>query len=159
MTNQHETNDNPRMLWWHWLLLGVVLIALEMAASGGFYIIFFGIAAVVVSLLSLAELAGPLWFQLFLFSALSVASLVFFRNPIMRQLNLVGGAADLDTLAGESCTVLEPMPPGGNGRVEARGTSWSARNIGTTPLTSGARCVVAQSERLTLLVKAEEALP
>ena len=30
--------------WWHWLALGLVLVALEMAAAGGFYIIFFGIA-------------------------------------------------------------------------------------------------------------------
>ena len=146
------------MLWWHWLLLGVVLIALEMAASGGFYIIFFGIAAVIVALLALSDLGGPLWFQLLLFSALSVASLMFFRNPIMRRLNLEGGAADIDTLAGETGSVLEPMPPGGNGRVELRGSSWSARNLGTTPLTSGARCTVIRSERLTLLVKAEEAL-
>jgi membrane protein implicated in regulation of membrane protease activity len=147
------------MLWWHWLLLGVVLIALEMAASGGFYIIFFGVAAVIVALLSSADLAGPLWFQLLLFSVLSVASLLFFRNPIMRRLNLEGGAADIDSLAGETCSVLEPMSPGGNGRVELRGTSWSARNLGTTALKSGARCTVVRSERLTLLVKAEEALP
>ena len=146
------------MLWWHWLLLGVVLIALEMAASGGFYIIFFGVAAVIVALLSLADVAGPLWFQLLLFSVLSVASLLFFRNPIMRRLNLEGGAADLDTLTGQTCSVLEPMPPGGNGRVELRGTTWSARNLGTTPLSNGARCTVIRSERLTLLVKAEEAL-
>jgi hypothetical protein len=46
-----------------------------------------------------------------LFSVLSVASLLFFRNPIMRRLNLEGGAADLDTLAGQTCSVLEPMPP------------------------------------------------
>jgi membrane protein implicated in regulation of membrane protease activity len=147
------------MLWWHWLLLGVVLIALEIAASGGFYIIFFGIAAIIISLLAMVDLAGPLGFQLLLFSALSVASLLFFRNPIMRRLNLNAGAADLDTLAGETCSVLEPMPPGGNGRVELRGTSWSARNLGTTALLSGARCTVIRSERLTLLVKAEEALP
>ncbi len=147
------------MLWWHWLLLGVVLTALEAATAGGFYIIFFGIAAVVIALLVLFGVAGPLWFQLLLFSAVSIVSLLLFRNPIMRRLNLTAGTTDLDTLAGESCTVLEPMSPGGSGRVEARGTSWSARNIGTTPLASGARCVVAQSERLTLLVKAEEALP
>ena len=146
------------MLWWHWLLLGVVLIALEMAASGGFYIIFFGVAAVIVAVLALFDLGGPLWFQLLLFSALSVASLMFFRNPIMRRLNLEGGAADIDTLAGETGSVLEAMPPGGNGRVELRGSSWSARNLGTTPLSSGARCTVIRSERLTLLVKAEEAL-
>jgi len=147
------------MLWWHWLLLGVVLIALEMAASGGFYIIFFGVAAVIVALLALLDLGGPLWFQLLLFSALSVASLLFFRNPIMRSLNLEGGAPDIDTLAGETCSVLEAMPPGGNGRVELRGTTWSARNLGATALSNGARCKVVRSERLTLLVKAEEALP
>ena len=147
------------MLWWHWLLLGVVLSAMEMAASGGFYIILFGVAAVAVALLSLFNLSGPLWFELLLFSALSVASLLLFRNPIMRRLNLEGGAADIDTLAGESCSVLEPMAPGGSGRVELRGTSWMARNLGTTALSSGARCRVVRAERLTLLVKAEEALP
>jgi membrane protein implicated in regulation of membrane protease activity len=147
------------MLWWHWLLLGLVFTALEAATAGGFYIIFFGVAAIVIALLALFDVVGPLWLQLLLFSALSVASLMFFRNPLMRRLNLTAGTTDLDTLAGESCTVLEPMRPGASGRVEARGTSWSARNIGTTPLASGARCVVAQSERLTLLVKAEEALP
>ena len=101
------------MLWWHWLLLGLVLTAMELAASGGFYIVFFGVAAIVIAVLSLFDLAGPLWFQFLLFSALSVASLVLFRNPIMRRLNLEGGAVDLDTLAGERCSVLEPMdlPP------------------------------------------------
>ncbi len=146
------------MLWYHWLLLGVVLIALEMAASGGFYIIFFGVAAVVIALLDMIDLGGPLWFQLLLFSVLSIASLQFFRNPIMRRLRLEGGAADIDTLAGETGSVIDAMAPGGNGRVELRGTSWSARNLGTTPLSSGARCTVIRSERLTLLVKAEEAL-
>ena len=147
------------MLWWHWLLLGLVLTALEFAASGGFYIIFFGIAAIIVALLSVMDVAGPLWFQLLLFSALSVASLMFFRNPMMRRLNLDGAGPDVDTLAGETCSAIDPLSPGGNGRVELRGSPWSARNVGTTPLPSGARCTVVRSERLTLLVKAEEALP
>lgn len=146
------------MLWWHWLLFGVVLIALEMAASGGFYIIFFGVAAVVIALLQLMGIGGPQWLQLLLFSMLSIASLLLFRNPIMRRLNLTGGAADLDTLATETGSVLEAMGPGANGRVEVRGTTWSARNVGTVPLTHGARCVVVRSDRLTLLVKAEEAI-
>ena len=36
------------MAWWHWIVVGLILIALEMAASGGFYVIFFGIAAIAI---------------------------------------------------------------------------------------------------------------
>ena len=145
------------MTWWHWLLLGLLLIALEIAASGGFYFIFFGIAALVIAALDLAGIGGPTWLQLLLFSVFSIASLLFFRNPIMRALNLPGGAADIDTLSGEAGTVLEAMEPGAPGRVEVRGTTWSARNVGTTSLVHGARCDVVRSERLTLLVKGQEA--
>ena len=147
------------MLWWHWLLLGLVLTALELATAGGFYIVFFGVAAIIVSVLALLDAAGPLWFQLLLFSALSIASLLFFRNPIMRKLNLSAGADNIDTLATETGSVIDAMAPGAIGRVELRGTPWSARNIGTISLPIGARCIVVREERLTLLVKAEEALP
>jgi membrane protein implicated in regulation of membrane protease activity len=146
------------MLWWHWLVLGLVLVALEMAASGGFYIIFFGIAAIVVAVLMMLGLAGPTWVQVLLFSILSIASLLLFRNPIMRRLNLNAGAPDIDTLAGETGTVLEEMSPGAPGRVEVRGTTWSARNAGPILLPRGQRCVVVRADRLTLLVVAEEAV-
>jgi hypothetical protein len=32
--------------WWHWLALGLVLIALEMRTHGGFYILVFGVTAI-----------------------------------------------------------------------------------------------------------------
>jgi inner membrane protein len=146
------------MTWWYWLVLGLVLIALEMVSAGGFYIIFFGVAAVVVAGLAGAGLVETYWLQWLLFSVASVASLVLFRNPLMRQLNLGAGAADIDTLEGETGTALEDMSVGANGRVELRGTTWSARNTGSVPLARGHRCVVVRAERLTLLVKPEEAV-
>jgi membrane protein implicated in regulation of membrane protease activity len=145
------------MTWWYWLVLGLVLIALEMMSAGGFYIIFFGVAALVVGPLAYLGLAEPVWVQWLLFSVLSVASLVFFRNPLMKKMNLGAGAADIDTLAGETATALDDMGAGANGRVELRGTTWTAKNAGATPLARGTRCVVVRADRLTLLVKAEEA--
>ena len=56
------------MLWWHWLVIGLILVALEMAASGGFYVIFFGIAALAIAGLHVFDAAGPVWVQLLLFS-------------------------------------------------------------------------------------------
>jgi inner membrane protein len=145
------------MTWWYWLVLGLVLIALEMANAGGFYIIFFGVAALAVAPLAATGLAEPPWIQWLLFSLLSVVSLLLFRNPLMRKLNLGAGAPDIDTLAGETGTALEDMSAGANGRVELRGTTWSARNTGSTLLARGHRCVVVRTDRLTLLVKPEEA--
>jgi membrane protein implicated in regulation of membrane protease activity len=145
------------IVWWHWLVLGLLLIALEMAASGGFYIIFFGVAAVLISLMAALGAQLPVWVELLLFSALSVGSLVFFRSPLMRWLNIGGAGVDVDSLVGETAVAQQDMAPDGIGRVELRGSSWSARNSGATLLPAGRRCIVVRVERLMLIVEAEGA--
>ena len=89
------------MQWWHWLAVGLILVALEMAASGGFYVDFFGIAALAIGGLHLFDLAGPAWFQFLLFSVLSIASLALFRSRLMKWLNLDKPGQDLDTVVGD----------------------------------------------------------
>ena len=37
------------MQWWHWAVLGLGLGLLELATPGGFFILFFGIGALLVS--------------------------------------------------------------------------------------------------------------
>jgi len=145
------------IVWWHWLALGLILIALELAASGGFYIIFFGVAAVVIAALSLVGVAGPVWVQLLLFSILAVASLLLFRNPMLRWMKLDTGGKDVDSLVGETAVVTQSIGAGEIGRVELRGTSWSARNRGSEMLTTGRRCVVVGVDRLMLIIEAEGA--
>src|SRR6187549_1678666 len=90
------------IVWWHWLALGLILITLELAASGGFYIIFFGVAAVLIAALSLIGAAGPVWVQLLLFSIISVISLLFFRSPMLRWMKLDKGGDNVDSLVGET---------------------------------------------------------
>ena len=147
------------MTWWHWLVVGLVLIALEMAASGGFYVIFFGVAALAIAALQVMDVAGPVWFQLLLFSTLSIVSLFLFRGPLLRRLQLgEAGRDDYDTLVGEVGLVQDPIPAGGIGRIELRGSTWTARNVGAMGLERGRRCVVVRRDRLTLFVQAEEAV-
>jgi hypothetical protein len=141
--------------WWQWLAIGLVLVLLEMAASGGFYVIFFGVAAIAIGALRLFDLAGPLWMQLLLFSVLSVGSLLLFRKPVIRWLKLDAGKPDVDTLVGEIATPLEEIPPGAVGRVELRGTLWTARNASTIPVSRGVRCSVVRVDRLMLFIEPE----
>src|SRR5262245_23925377 len=82
--------------WWHWLAVGLIFVALELASSGGFYIVFFGVSAIAIALLDLVGLGGPVWLQLVLFAVLAVGSLLFFRNPLLRWLKLDRPSRDVD---------------------------------------------------------------
>jgi membrane protein implicated in regulation of membrane protease activity len=58
------------LLWWHWLALGLILIAVELSVAGGFYVMFVGLAALAVGVLTLVGVSGPAGMQLLLFSVL-----------------------------------------------------------------------------------------
>lgn len=145
------------MGWWQWLALGLVLVALEIAVSGEFYVIFFGVAAIAIGALHLFGVAGPLWVQLLLFSLISVGSLLLFRRPLLGWMRVGGLAPDVDSLVGEPAFPVDDIPPGAVGRAELRGTVWSARNTSGATLVRGQRCRVRGVERLMILIEAEGA--
>ena len=143
------------MEWWIWILLGLLLLLAELLTPGGFYIIFFGIGAVVVGVLAGFNAAGPLWFQFILFSILSVLTLWLFREKLL-QLTQGERRKNVDSLVGETAVATEEIHLNAVGKAELRGTSWNARNIGDRPLTRGQRCIVERVEGLTIFVRAEQ---
>jgi membrane protein implicated in regulation of membrane protease activity len=144
------------VLWWHWIVFGLILAVGEIVTPGGFFLLFFGSAAIVVGLLDAAGFAGPLWLQLALFSVLSIGSLVLFRGRLQQRLN-VGPQLqpEVDQLVGEIGTASEDLGPGAIGKVEVRGAAWSARNTSDTALTRGTRCRVLAVSGLMLDVAPE----
>jgi membrane protein implicated in regulation of membrane protease activity len=129
----------------------------EVAAAGGFYIIFFGIAAILVGLLASANLAGPLWVQVVLFGALGIMLLSLFRARLLRAFQRDPQSPSVDRLVGEICSVLTATPPGEIGKVELRGAVWTARNVSDTLLGAGTRCRVLDVDGLTLFIGPEGA--
>jgi inner membrane protein len=143
------------MLWWHWLVIGLILVALEMAASGGFYVIFFGIAALAIAGLHVLDIAGPVSVQLLLFSFISVGSLLVFRSRLLKWMQLDQPGRDVDSLIGDTAVPLDDIPAGAVGRAELRGAVWSARNQDTAAIVRGQRCTVVQVDRLMIFLKPE----
>jgi membrane protein implicated in regulation of membrane protease activity len=141
------------MLWWIWILLGFFLLVVELLTPGGLYLLFFGIAAVVVGLLAGLELSGPPWMQWLLFSTLSVVALVLFRRPLLQKLRPSTQGKEIDSLVGETALTLEDIAVEAIGKAELRGSSWSARNVGTTALARGQRCKVEKVDGLMLWVR------
>ena len=143
------------MTWWIWLLVGLACLALEVMTPGGIIMLFFGVSAVVIGVLSALGLGGPLWFQILLFSFLSIASLLTLRSPIMRFMNRNDGASlAIDNLVGETAVLMQDLSPGDIGKAELRGTAWNVQNVGDEQLTAGQRCKVSKVDGLNLMVRA-----
>jgi hypothetical protein len=146
-------------LWWLWLLLGLVLLGVEMLTPGGFYFLFFGVAALIVGCLAGLGVAGPVWAQLVVFSVLSVAALAVLRPYLVRWTRSTERPDPVDTLVGETAVLADDVAPGGHGKAELRGTSWSVLNHDQRPLARGQRVRVVRVDGLTLWVEAPEGGP
>jgi inner membrane protein len=141
------------MAWWLWLVLGFVLAGLELASAGGFYLIFFGVSALLLGLLGLIGITGPYWAQWLSFTVVAVVLVLAFRRPTLRLMRLE--EHEVDSLIGEIAVVSEAIAPGGIGRAELRGTSWAARNGHSAELVRGQRCRVARVNGLQLILLPE----
>jgi membrane protein implicated in regulation of membrane protease activity len=142
------------MEWWMWLALGLALVVAELATPSGFFIIFFGIAALTVGILAGLDMAGSTWVQWLLFSVFSIAYVLVFRGRLHAKMQMPP-PNDVDSLIGKLAIVQERLLPGVVGRVEVRGSMWSARNTSQVTLDAGQRARVASIDGLTLTVVPE----
>jgi len=142
---------------WNWTVFGVILLTLEIAAPGVF-LLWIGIAALIVGALSLALWDAAFWtwhVQMLLFLALSlVCAYVGKRIMASREaqsdqplLNRRG-----DQLIGRIATLSDPIE-NGRGRVKLGDTMW---RVAGPDLPSGAkvRVVKASDTDLELIVEA-----
>jgi len=137
-----------------WLAAGLVLVVAELATPGGFVLIFFGIAALTVGVLGLLGAVTSPTIQFLLFSVLAVAMLAILRGRLQSKLN-PRSSAQVDSLIGDLAIPQERLSPGVVGRVEVRGSSWSARNTSSVTIDAGQRARVAGVDGLTLAVVPE----
>ena len=140
------------MAWWIWVLAGFLLLGLELA-SATMHVGVFAVGAFVVAILEAVGVHLPLWGQLLVFAGVSMLGFFFLRPWIVRKLDL-HKTKPVDQIAGEQAVALEDIAPASRGRAELRGSTWSATNVGTTPLTRGQRCVVDRVDGLLLHVRA-----
>ena len=146
------------MTWWIWALLGLALLAVELVTPGGFFAIFFGLAALIVGgLVGLGFVPNPA-IEWLLFSVLSVVGVALFRKPVMRALKLDQTKKVVDSIAGEEAVVVEDVPPGGIGKAELRGAVWTARTEGAAALLKGGRYRVDRIEGLSPTIAIEQRL-
>lgn len=142
------------MDWWIWLAGGFVLLVLELVTPSGFFIMFFGIGAILTGVAASVGLVTTPVPQWFVFTVVSVLSLLLFRGKVQARVE-PDARPPVDSLVGQIAFPVETMAPGAVGRVALRGSNWDARNEGDTPLGANQRCRVTRVSGLQLGVVAE----
>lgn len=144
------------MPWWAWMVLGIGLLGVEMfVIDAQFYLVFIGLSAAIVGLLGLFGVALPEWAQWLVFSALAVAAMLAFRRRLYEMVRNRSGHVEERLTVGDRVLVPARLEPGQSGRVEYRGSSWTARNTGDSAIDAGREAVIAEVSGLTLHVRAE----
>jgi membrane protein implicated in regulation of membrane protease activity len=141
-----------------WFIFGVILLIVE-AMHYGVLAVFFAFGAWITALLLWLHLIGSTPLQLAVFLVVSLAALFLLRQKLRMWLtglrHPAGDDAALDDFAGNLALVVEAVNPARNaGKVEFRGTQWSARAAAEIP--KGAIVKIVRRENLTLLVQINE---
>ena len=141
-----------QITFWHWWVLGVALVILEVFAPGAVFL-WLGVAAGVVGLVLLI-IPGMSWeWQFLIFSVISVLSIVLWRNRLREhptetdqpRLNRRG-----EQYIGRVFTLTEPIV-NGSGKIKVDDTTWKINGAdcatGTQIKVIGVDGVVLQIEK------------
>ncbi len=138
------------MPWWGWIIIGAIFLSSEVMIGADFYLVFFGVSALIVGFIGLAGPALPVWAQWLAFAGLAIVSLVVFRHRLKQMLARSKELPNNDVV-GENVVVTSAGT--GGVFVEMRGSSWKIRSADGAALAPGDRCVVERVEGITLIVK------
>ena len=138
----------------YWLLIGVILLFMELALPG-FVMFFFGLGAIITSLVTWLTPLDIAW-QLGLFIVASLASLALLRKMMQRMLfrSSPGEVEDRDqmlAIAGERGVVSQAIVPPAEGRIKYGGSYWRA--TADEKITEGEIIVVVRQQGLVIHVE------
>lgn len=92
--------------WWHWIVLGAVLFIADIALINTYYLIWFGVGAVVVGALLAASPETATWVQIAVFGAFSLASLFGWLYWLQPKFRARDRLLAKDELPGQSGVVV-----------------------------------------------------
>jgi membrane protein implicated in regulation of membrane protease activity len=142
------------MSWSFWLIFGLGLLVFEILTPGGFFTVFFGFAAFVVAALvwgtSLLDSGASQWLT---FGVLGTVLIVVLRPMVRKRFET--GTPKVDQLVGQTAIAMETLDMNGRGKVELRGTTWSALYSGNGSVLKGDRLRVTRVDGLSLVVEKE----
>jgi len=135
-----------------WLSVGVVLLLIEVT-TGGFWLGFFGVGALVASALTWLGVVEGINGQLGAFLIASVLPLVLTRRMLVGWLNQKTPDAPAIDAAGQTAVVVAEVGPQTVGRVEFQGSTWDAESAAGERLPEKTRVRIVRQDGTRLFVR------
>ena len=135
-----------------WFLIGLGLLLLELILPG-LIVIFFGLGAWITAL-GLWIFNYGINMQLLVFAVSSVAMLLLLRKSLKQRFFSTSEESDAleDEFIGKVATALTTLPANVPGKVEFKGTQWSA--VSDSEIPQGGAAKIIGKDSLTLKVTA-----
>lgn len=133
---------NDSMLWWHWIILGIILLIIEMNL-GTFFILGLGVAAILVGVIDML-LGTSFNTELFIWIILSLLSIAAWFKWIREPHQTDSGQSNyrLDTQG----NVLEEIEPHSRGKVK-----FDSPVLGNTTWHATAKVKIAEDTRVKIV--------
>lgn len=134
-----------------WFLLGLGLFLLELVMPG-FIIFFFGVGAWVTALVCLVATPGTN-LQIIIFAVISVITLIGFRRFMQNKFfhKETHSEEIEDEFTGKEAVATVDFGGMKHGKVEFKGTSWTAESI--SEIKDGQRVIIIQKDSFKLIVE------
>ncbi|MBM3419736.1 MAG: hypothetical protein FJY11_01235 [Bacteroidetes bacterium] len=144
-----EILTKPELIWF---IIGLIFLILELILPG-FVVFFFGVGAWITSLVCLIAEPGTN-LQIVIFAASSIITLVAFRNLLKKKFfdskEMNSGMLE-DEFTGRQATAITSFGKGTKGKVEFKGTSWSASS--ENEVTAGDTVIIIGKDSINLNVE------
>jgi len=135
-----------------WFIIGLVLFLAELIIPG-FFIFFFGLGAWVTAVVCLIGDPG-INLQILIFAITSVLTLVGLRRIIQKKFfySKENKSEEVeDEFTGKEALALSDFGPENNGKVEFKGTTWTAES--KSEIKEGQRVNIIEKDSFKLIVK------
>jgi len=133
---------NETVLWWHWIILGITLLILEMSL-GTFFILGFGVAAILVGIID-NFINTSFTLELFIWILLSILSIGAWFKWFRTKPITDSGQSNyrLDTLG----TVIDEIKPHSRGKV-----TFDSPVLGNTSWHATAKVAISKNTRVQIV--------
>jgi membrane protein implicated in regulation of membrane protease activity len=135
---------------WVWGIVGLGLLILELLTVS-FFLMFFGIAALVVAVLKWTGL-NDFATEMTIFSLVGVVGTFFFRSKLVNKLQSRQTGNSSQTDQNQEIHLSADVPAGGQALIEYQGANWTAINNGSETLTAGTKVRIERIDGVKIII-------